>query len=230
MSIVDSASTAPGAGQENDNHGAHSSESLGMLALRLRGDLKAEGQGRKILIVAADDDAAGLETTLELAWCLAQDLGHSVLLIDGSFGDRSLSTSLGMNDLPGLAEFLDVTADADAVLSRLEQPTAHPHVAVLPQGRQNGGQTLRSARLQALLSQAAQRHEFVLVRGSFLADVKRSMAFSAEADAALLVAVEEQTTWDQITRGQRLLNDCGAGRVALVLADRPPLRRSGRGG
>ena len=201
-----------------------------MLALRLRGDLQAQSpsQGRRILIVATDDDAAGLETTLELAWSLAQDLGHSVLLIDGAFGDGSLSTALGLADRPGLAELLDAPADDTAALERLEQPTAHAQIAVLPQGRQGGAQTIRAQRLQGLLAQAGQRHDFVLVRASFGADVNRSMAFSAEMDAALLVAVEEQTTWDQITRGQRLLNECGARRVALVLADRPPLRRTGR--
>jgi hypothetical protein len=54
------------------------------------------------------------------------------------------------------------------------------------------------------------------------------LAFSTLVDAALLVAVEEQTTWDQIGRGQRALNDCGARRVALVLANRPEPLRSGR--
>ncbi len=51
------------------------------------------------------------------------------------------------------------------------------------------------------------------------------MAFSSLVDAALLIAVEERTTVDQVTRGQRLLNDCGARRVALVLANRPRAQR-----
>lgn len=230
MSTVEPASPAQHSGQGGALRSTQSPESLGMLALRLRGDLQAQApnQGRRILIVATDDDAAGLETTLELAWCLAQDLGHSVLLVDGAFGERSLSVALGVADQPGLAEFFDAAVDDDGALERLEQPTAHAQIAVLPQGRQGGAQAIRAQRLQGLLAQAGQRHEFVLVRGSFRADVNRSLAFSAEVDAALLVAVEEQTTWDQITLGQRLLNECGARRVALVLADRPAPRRPGR--
>lgn len=218
----------PSAARTLSGDGAHASESLGMLALRLRGDLASEGRGRCVLLAGADDDAAGLETTLELAWCLAQDLGHSVLLIDGAFGSQGLDAALGLDGQAGLADYLDAPTDEDAVLARLEQATAHALVTVLPQGPAGGARTVRAKRLHQLLEQARQRHEFVLVRSSLQTDVNRSLAFCAEVDAALLLAVEEQTTWDQITRGQRLLNDCGASRVALVLADRWPARRSKR--
>jgi Mrp family chromosome partitioning ATPase len=201
-----------------------------LLALRLRGDLQAaEGRGRAIMIVGADDDAASLEATLELAWCLAEELGHSVLLVDGAFGESGMGAALGLDSESGLTHFLAAPAGDPTDLAKLEQPTAHARIAVLPQGRSAGAPTIRTDGLQRLLGQARQRHEFVLVRSSLRADVNRSLAFSAEVDAALLLAVEEQTTWDQITRAQRLLNDCGARRVALVLADGKPPRRPGRG-
>lgn len=230
MNTVEPASPAYPADRDTVHHSVQSPDSVGMLALRLLGDLQPQvsGQGRSILVAAADDDAAGLEATLELAWCLAQDLGHSVLLVDGAFGDRSMSTALDLAEQPGLAEFLDATENVDTVLQGLEQSTAHPRIAVLPQGRPGGARTIRPQRLQALFVQACQRHEFVLVRSSLHADVNRSLAFSTLVDAALLVAVEEQTTWDQISRGQRVLNDCGARRVALVLASRPRAPRPGR--
>ena len=80
--------------------------------------------------------------------------------------------------------------------------------------------------MEQLFLQACQRHEFVLVRGSMRDGVNRALAFSSVVDAALLIAVEEQTTWGQITRAQGLLNDCGARRVALVLAHQPLRRRA----
>jgi hypothetical protein len=38
-------------------------------------------------------------------------------------------------------------------------------------------------------------------------------------DAALLLAVENKSAIDDVTRGQALLNDCGVRRVALVLGN-----------
>ena len=181
------------------------------------------------MVVGADDDAASLEATLELAWCLAQELGHSVLLIDGAFGEPGMGAALSLVGESGLTHFLDAPAVDLIDLAELEQPTAHARIFVLPQGQPGGAQTVRVEGLQRLMSQARQRHEFVLVRSSLQADVNRSLAFSAEVDAALLLAVEEQTTWDQITWVQRLLNECGARRVALVLADGRPPQRPSRG-
>ncbi len=206
-----------------------SPESFSLLALRLRADLHLQDTGRCLLIAAADDDAVGLEATLELAWCLAEELGHTVLLVDGAFGDNGLGAALGLTDQPGLAECLDAPLDGEPLLDRLIQPTEHARIAVLSQGSAAGARTLRAKSVEQLFMQASQRHEFVLVRGSLRADLNRSLAFSAVVDAALLIAVEEKTTWDQITRAQGLLNDCGARRVALVLAHQPQRRRASTG-
>ena len=230
LSPFSAADSKPGGSLTGATRPSQSAESLGLLALRLRGDLQATaGQGRAVMVVGADDDAASLEATLELAWCLAQELGHSVLLVDGAFGEPGMGEALGLASESGLTHFLDAPLGDPIDLARLEQPTAHARIFVLPQGQSYSAQTVRAEGLQRLMGQARQRHEFVLVRSSLQADVNRSLAFSAEVDAALVLAVEEQTTWDQIARAQRLLNECGARRVALVLADVRPPQRPGRG-
>jgi hypothetical protein len=131
-------------------------ESLSLLALRLHGDLAGTDGGRVVGVVAADDDAKGVETLLELAWCLAEELGHTVLLVDGAFGDGQLGAALGLDGRPGLAECLDsdgVPASAQpnagngsghahpdaAGWTTLAQPTRHPRIRVLPQGRSGSG-------------------------------------------------------------------------------------------
>lgn len=227
---VDTAAVSPSPPASPASPADLSPESFSLLALRLRADLHLQDTGRCLLIAAADDDAVGLEATLELAWCLAEELGHTVLLVDGAFGDNSLGAALGLTDQqPGLAECLDAPLDGEPLLDRLIQPTEHARIAVLSQGSAAGARTLRAKSVEQLFMQACQRHEFVLVRGSLRADVNRSLAFSAVVDAALLIAVEEKTTWDQISRAQGLLNDCGARRVALVLAHQPQRRRASTG-
>jgi Mrp family chromosome partitioning ATPase len=204
-------------------------ESMSLLALRLRADLQPQTQGRSLLVTAAADDEAGLELTLELAWCLAEELGHRVLLVDGAFGDRRLSQSLGLGQAAGLAECIDAPADTESRLPELTQATRHPRIAVLPQGNPAGAITVREQSIQQLLALGCQRHDFVLVCSSLRADVSRSLTFCSGVDAALLLALEEETTWDQIARAQSLLDDCGARRVALVLAQAPSPRPRQRG-
>ena len=192
-----------------------------LLALRLERDLQRQGKGNSILVTATDDDTVGVEATVELAWCLAEDLGHSVLMIDGAFDLRALSATLGLADAPGLAEFLDGPDQDGAALQAITQPTLHERIRILPHGNDLLERPIRIEAIRRLLSIACERYDFVLVQGSLLVKGSRSMAFSSLVDAALLIAVEEITTLEQVTRGQRLLNDCGATRVALVLANRP---------
>jgi len=210
------------AGQAGD------AESMSLLALRLRADLQPQDGGRSLLVAAASDDEAGLTLTLELAWCLAEELGHSVLLVDGAFGVRSLSQGLGLDGAAGLAECIDTPADADSRLPELTQATRHPRISVLPQGDPSGAVTVREQSIRSLLALACQRHDFVLISSSLRADVGRALAFCGGVDAALLMALEERSTWDDISRGQRLLDECGARRVALVLAQAPAATRKPR--
>lgn len=194
---------------------------VGVLALRLHADLPDDQGVRSVLVTAADDDQAGLDTTLALAWCLAEQGGHTVLLVDGAFGDPAFGDTLGVAGLPGLTDWLDAASQAaPQSLASLVQATGHARIHLLPQGDAAQATTLRASAVPELVSQARGQHDFVLVRSSLQGDVHRALAFSAAMDAALLVAVEEQTQVEQITRGQRLLDDCGARRVALVLAVR----------
>lgn len=203
----------------------HPPGSFSLLALRLERDLPRQDKGHSILIAAANDDAVGVEATVELAWCLAEELGRSVLIIDGTFDARALSASLGLGDKPGIAEFLYGAAQTHATLQALAQPTQHERVAVLAHGNDAGNLPIRADAVRHLLAAACSHYDFVLVQGSLLVEGSKSMTFSSLVDAALLIAVEENTSLDQVTRGQRLLNDCGARRVALVLANRPRARR-----
>jgi len=207
--------------------GAHGTFSL--LALRMERDLQREGKGHSIFITAADEDAAGVEAVVELGWCLAEDLGHSVLLVDGAFDIRALSAALGLDDKPGLAELLEASEPEGTTLQAVLQPTRHERVFVLPHGKDVADRAIRVEAIRQVLASACERFDFVLVHGSLLAKGSRSMAFSSLVDASLLIAVEGKTMLDEVTRGQRLLNDCGATRVALVLANRPrPRQPNGR--
>jgi polysaccharide biosynthesis transport protein len=193
--------------------------SYSRLALRLERDLASGERGRSVLVAAAEDDAIGVEAVTELAWYLAEELGHSVLLVDGTFGLRALSQAFGIGDEPGLMELLGVPTLDEAAVRRAARPTQHEAIFLLPRGHGDNGRLIpaRSETIRQLLESACAAYDFVLVQGSVVDDTSRSVAFGAFVDAALLVAVEGSCSVKAIQRGRRLLNECGAERVGLVL-------------
>jgi Mrp family chromosome partitioning ATPase len=206
-----------------------SAVSYSRLALRLERDLSVEEHGRSVLVAAADDDAVGVEAVTELAWYLAEELGHGVLMIDATFTRGSLSTALEVTEKPGLMELLGTQQIGVAALRGFVLPTQNEKISLLPRGHGDNGRLVptRSDILSQLLEAACRSYDFVLVQGSVLDQSSRSVAFCGFVDAALLVAVEGRSLVASIQRGQGILNESGASRVGLVLASPPQARQPG---
>lgn len=194
--------------------------SYSRLALRLERDLPYQQRGRTVLVAAADDDRVGVDAVTELAWHLAEELGHSVLIVDGTFGLAALSEAFGVGGSPGVMELLADGGIGRGVLRAAAVPTQHEQVWLLPRGRGDNGRLIavRSEVLRELLQAAAEAFDFVLVLASLQDASSRSVAFGGFVDGALLVAVEGRTLLSSIQQGQRVLGESGATRIGLVLA------------
>lgn len=194
--------------------------SYSWLALRLERDLAIGERGRSVLVTSADDDQVGVEAVTELAWHLAEELGHTVLMVDGTFGLSMLSDAFDVGESPGVVDLLSGPVIGRTMLRAAAMPTQHEDISLLPRGRGDEGRLIaaRSENVRQLLSTAAECYNFVLVLGSLLDESSRSVAFGGFVDAALLVAVEGKSLISDIQQGQRILNESGAARVGLVLA------------
>lgn len=190
------------------------------LALRLERDLPLTDGGRSVLVTAADEDTVGVQAVTELAWHLAEELGHSVLLVDGSFGVAPLSEAFGLERAAGVVDLLSGGPLSRTVLRAAALPTRHESVALLPCGRGDNGRLIaaRSELVREFLQVACECFDFVLVLGTLRDPSSRSIAFGGFVDAALLVAVEGESLVSSIQQGQRTLNESGVARVGLVLA------------
>lgn len=200
--------------------------SYSWLALRLERDLNISERGRSVLVTAADDDQVGVEAITELAWHLAEELGHSVLMVDGTFGLSMLSKAFDVGESPGVVDLLAGPVIGRTLLRAAAMPTQHEDISLLPRGRGDDGRLIaaRSDTVRQLLTTAAECYNFVLVLGSLQDESSRSVAFGGFVDAALLVAVEGRSLINNIQQGQRILNESGAARVGLVLAQAGPGR------
>ena len=200
--------------------GGHGGASYSWLALRLEREFPVSERGRSVQVTAADDDNAGVEAITELAWHLAEDLGHAVLMIDATFGLSTLTRSFGITESPGLVDVLSDGNVGRTMLRAAALPTKHEKVDLLPRGLGDNGRLIaaRSAAVDELLITATECYDFVLILGSLMDESSRSVAFGAFVDATLLVAVEGKTLLTSIQNGQRALSETGASRIALVLS------------
>jgi capsular exopolysaccharide synthesis family protein len=146
-------------------------------------------------------------TAVNLAVSLAMETAQTVLLVDANLRNPSVHEVFGLDDCPGLAEYL-----LDNEL--LEDLLVHPGIGrfvLLPGGRaiSNSTEILTSPKMLALVEELKHRYPsriviFDLPPLLHTADV---IAFSPYTDALLLVVEEGKTTAEELQRALSLVKN-----------------------
>src|SRR5438552_8522604 len=148
-------------------------------------------------------------TAVNLAVSLAMETSQTVLLVDANLRNPSIHEVFGLDDCPGLAEYL-----LDNEL--LEDLLVHPGIGrfvLLPGGRavSNSTEILTSPKMLALVEELKHRYPariviFDLPPLLHTADV---IAFSPYTDVLLLVVEAGKTSADEVQRALSLVkNSC----------------------
>ena len=154
-------------------------------------------RGRTLQVIAVTSPAAGEGKTLtaiNLAGALARGGDDArVLLIDADLRRPAVARQLAIDELsPGLTEAVeDTTATLDHVTHRLKPF----NLSVIPAGLRKGAvhQVLRSPRLDAVLAEARQRYDFVVLDTPPLLPVFDSALLANTVDGVLMVVAANQT-------------------------------------
>jgi len=146
-------------------------------------------------------------TAVNLAVSLAMDTAQTVLLVDANLRHPSIHETFGLDDCPGLADYL---LDDQPVEDLLVHPGIGRFV-LLPGGRaiSNSTEILTSPKMVALVEEFKHRYPariiiFDLPPLLHTADV---LAFSPYTDALLLVVEEGKTTADEVQRALSLVKN-----------------------
>ena len=144
-------------------------------------------------------------TAVNLAVSLAMETAQTVLLVDANLRHPSVHEVFGLDDCPGLADYL---LDNQS----LEDLLVHPGIGrfvLLPGGRSvsNSTEILTSPKMLALVEELKHRYPsriviFDLPPLLHTADV---LAFSPYTDALLLVVEEGKTTTEEVQRALSLV-------------------------
>ena len=146
-------------------------------------------------------------TAVNLAVSLAMETTQTVLLVDADLSNPSVHEVFGLDDCPGLADYLLDN-------QRLEDLLVHPGISrlvLLPGGRalSNSTEILTSPHMLALVEELKHRYPsriviFDLPPLLHTADV---LAFSPYTDALLLVVEEGKTTAEEVERALSLVKN-----------------------
>lgn len=163
--------------------------------------------GWNTLAVTSPGDHEGKTlTAINLAISLAQEVGHSVLLVDADIRHPSVHSYFGLEPSRGLSDYLT----GDATLSELlVHPSDIGNFVFLPGGKPlaNSAEMLSSPRMTRLVEELKERYpgRIVLFDLPPLLSWADALAFVPNVEAALLVVEEASTPADHVRRAAELL-------------------------
>jgi len=147
-----------------------------------------------IMVTSALPGEGKTYTTINLAMSIATERDRSVLLVDCDVIKRSLSSIFGLEDHPGLIDFLDgsVTGLQDAIVN-----TDVPSLKILPSGRTDSYSTelLASDEMGRVMDEMAVRYpdRIIIFDSPPLLMTSQSVVLTSHA-GQILVVVEEGVT------------------------------------
>jgi Mrp family chromosome partitioning ATPase len=194
------------------------------LAVQLALDRPPGERAKSILLTSPTSEDLIRDTGREFAYVLAHEMGRRVLLIESDFGRA------GDREAPGVTDLLVHGVDG---LPGAVRPTGHRRVFTLPVGSPHlAPASFAGGRHAELIAQACASYDSVILIGAPVLRDPKSLLFAPLVDHSLLVAVEGGTYVSELETSLRVLNECKAAGVGVVLAkgqgDSPPRGGGGK--
>jgi Mrp family chromosome partitioning ATPase len=183
-------------------------------AMQLGLERPADGRARRILLTAPGSNVLIRHAAQELAYTLAEQMGRRVLLVEADLGDPRPSTTTGLRDLlvqgiEGLPEAL--------------RSTAHERVILVPVGSSAlAPVAISSEAFGAFLDAAGAGCDCVILMAAPVMGDPRSLAFARLVDHTFVLAYEGETFVTELESSLKLLADCEAAGVGVILAHEAP--------
>jgi succinoglycan biosynthesis transport protein ExoP len=196
---------------------------------RLRGQMRVLGDARpKLVMVTSALPKEGKSIfSVELARYMAT-AGWRVLLLECDFCCPSLAGYLGLPAGAGLCEILSGTS-LGATQSLVRQPARNLDVILAGKMRGDSQEMLASPRMSALLKDARERYDIVIMDTPPVLPVADALVLGRLADATLAVVQWEKTPRDALMNAVRLLSGSGSAIMGVVMT-RVDLRKASVGG
>lgn len=174
-------------------------------------------RANRVMVTSANPGEGKSFTTFNLAMSLANELDHSVLLIDGDVAKPGITRSLGLEREPGLMHLL---THVDANPEDCVVPTREARLSILPAGRRSrrAAESLSSRRMKAVLDElSADPVRILLFDSAPLLATAESQALAVNVGQILMVVRAEDTEKQAVEAALSLIEPAGA-EISLILS------------
>jgi protein-tyrosine kinase len=195
-------------------------EEFRRLAVTLR-QIRSERTLKVVMIASASPLEGKTLTSVNLALTLSESYKYNTLLIDGDLRHPSVHELLGVPAGPGLRETLRTEATNVAPITKVSE-----HLTLLQAGRlddDNSSFELTSNRMAALLAEASQRFDWIIIDSPPVGIVSDAKLLAPLADGVLLVIGAGSTDY---RLAEQAIAEIGPERVAGVVLNRAQARIS----
>ncbi len=147
---------------------------------------------RTLVVTSPGPEEGKSLTVLNLGWSFAMLPSFKILLVDGDLRRGSLGTNLGVDQRPGLSDFIDGSAKLDDVVLQCDDIPLH--FVSRGSSKVPAAELLQSCELKARFNELAEHFSLVLVDSppaNLIGDVQ---LLAGSCDAVLLIARAFSTT------------------------------------
>jgi capsular exopolysaccharide synthesis family protein len=183
-------------------HESFGAEKFRFLGVRLR-QLQQSRPLKKLLITSTIPEEGKSTVAANLATILARKQQPKILLLEGDLRRPSLAKQFGLNQVPGLSEWLEGESRPIKHIYRLEGP----NLWLLPAGKppENPLELMQSGRLSELLSQLSTWFDWIIIDSPPILPLADTSVWARLADGILLVTREGVTKRRMLKRGLQAL-------------------------
>lgn len=207
----------------------------------LRRNLEFLDNPRTVVVTSAVAQEGKTTVAIALAYAMAA-AGKSTLLVDADLRRPAVASRLGVEQSPGLSEYLSGAASAEDVVRTVKFPegvaptpaqpgSSNGHGAAVMHGfkcvasgtpTSGAAELLGSSRLTQLISEAGQAYELLIFDSSPLLPVADTLEMLPHVDAVVLCVRDGQTTRDQAVATKTILERIPGHQAGVVVTGVKP--------
>ncbi len=160
-----------------------------------------------LMITSAVDGEGKSITAINLAVSLAQEIDHSILLVDSDLRNPMIHKYLGIENKYGLSDYLTGDVDISDILIR----TGIGNLVVIPAGKavQNPMELLSSDKMESLIKELKQRYvdRYVIIDTPPILSFAEAISIGAYVDGVVFVIKERGPQKKDVENALTMIKD-----------------------
>jgi exopolysaccharide/PEP-CTERM locus tyrosine autokinase len=187
-----------------DSHAAEQFRKLKSIVIR---ETKRERFLNTIMIASAIDSEGKSLTAINLAISLAQEIDHSVLLVDADFRKPLIHEYLGIEPKYGLSDYLNHDVDISEIMIK----TGIGNMVIVPAGKkvQNPVELISSMKMKSFMNEVKHRYvdRYIIVDTPPLLPFAEAIALGSIVDGTIFVIKEGYAQIENIHEALNLMKN-----------------------